>query len=313
MMSQASELIEQLSLLEEKLIFYHGTTSNFLREILKKGFTPNPKKKIWNQESGGLESYLGTYFSRNWFTAYAAAGDATRKLGGSRIVFEVQLETRTGLADEDEIPKIQGPLNVVRQVRVDVDHAASIVHSFDKQSIPSDHWIVPKNFMKEVGIPVARKWIEEFQERRKVKLSRQEQKKLIRPLIEYLKQVLYMMIETKMDDPETFNQSNAEFRKAKDSVITALGPKMFRAGMSDGFGTANIRILQPVTFKGANRVIAAVEIQEEKYTDPNDLDKEGKPRIKLMDILIPRYGKISDDFLRVYKERVGGKFEVRKS
>ena len=87
-----------------KDIMYHGTTSQNLRAILKKGLVYDKNKRVWGEDkSENLESYPGIYFSSALRKADTAAGDATRKYGGERLIVVAQIETQTPqvVIDED--------------------------------------------------------------------------------------------------------------------------------------------------------------------------------------------------------------------
>ena len=301
-MTQARLLIEELTnLVERKVHYFHGTSTKFLREILKKGFVPDPKKKVWNAESGSLESYYGTYFTDNFMTAYRSAGDASRKLGGERVIFEVQLETRTGLADEDEVGN---PYYYLRQVRgvsmITPDNAKAMVHSFDPSQDPGDRFYPTKDFDKEVVDPTFDLWVENQDKKMgglsKLEISAQKYKQLKPYFKRWLQELLKAIIHHDRDqDPESLNLTTPELKKAKGEFIKKYGSQPL--GRYDGGSNLwNIRIPYPVTFKGKNRIISATEIDEEETPYK----------------LIARYGKPSEKLLKEFGSSITSEFEVLK-
>jgi hypothetical protein len=84
-------------------LMYHGTSSEFLRSILKHGLDPNPKQKSW--DSGGeLPSLGGVYMAPIMGRATKnAAKEAVTKYGGSPIIITIQVVSSSGTADEDDI------------------------------------------------------------------------------------------------------------------------------------------------------------------------------------------------------------------
>ena len=116
-------------LLERKraptLIMYHGTTTKFLREILKKGLIPNPKMGVWKDDEDAARytsqetrrSIPGVYFASNFMTAVSAGGNAKRKFGGTYLFVAAQLQPRHAYADEDTV-KIKLEKALVRTLGV---------------------------------------------------------------------------------------------------------------------------------------------------------------------------------------------------
>lgn len=90
-------------------IWYHGTTSEFLREILKKGMVPNPKKKSWDKDentsinSSTRISLEGSYWTTNLMNALISAHTTSEKFGGYSIVVCAQLNPKSSVQDEDTI------------------------------------------------------------------------------------------------------------------------------------------------------------------------------------------------------------------
>ncbi len=94
-----------------KEIMFHGTSSKFLRSILKKGLVVNSKERVYEEEYDNrpgvvykdLESYSGIYFSVNYGTAYGAGQSASLKFGGNILIIVAQIETQTPsvVIDED--------------------------------------------------------------------------------------------------------------------------------------------------------------------------------------------------------------------
>lgn len=102
-------------LLERKraatLIMYHGTSTKFLRSILKQGLIPNPKMRVWKDDEAAMrqagqesrKALDGIYFASNFMTAVSAGGNAYRKFGGTYLFVAAQLQPRHAYADEDTI------------------------------------------------------------------------------------------------------------------------------------------------------------------------------------------------------------------
>ncbi len=90
-------------------LMYHGTSSTFLRTILKQGVIPDPTKKRWDdddqesQHSFSRTSLPGSYWASNMMTASSAASNTTRKFGGQSIIVIAEIAEQSAYADEDNI------------------------------------------------------------------------------------------------------------------------------------------------------------------------------------------------------------------
>ena len=84
-----NELINETESLQERSyqhsrIMYHGTTSEFLRSILKTGLQPQPGQKSWTgPEGANLESLDGVYFAPDIRISARAARAAAEKHAGA--------------------------------------------------------------------------------------------------------------------------------------------------------------------------------------------------------------------------------------
>lgn len=92
------KLIKFFKKISARKIFYHGTSSKYLRKILKHGLLPNPEELQYSgqlTESSSTKTFGGVYFTDDWNTAYHFAINATRNRGGNRTIVVATLETRT--------------------------------------------------------------------------------------------------------------------------------------------------------------------------------------------------------------------------
>ena len=112
---------------EKPLTMFHGTSSKYLRSILKHGLMPSAKEGCWVEEdkdasehSRSRISYGGVYFTNNLQTALSAASNLIIHQEGSwqtrqsnQIVVCVQLQPSTTIGDEDDYKS-----NLFNEVRV---------------------------------------------------------------------------------------------------------------------------------------------------------------------------------------------------
>jgi len=90
-----------------KEVMYHGTSSTYLRNILKEGLIPNPKQKQWQDIPAQFGKFWGVYFTRNLSNAIHAANNAVNKRGGTPLFVLAQLETNTPDLTMDEEGLVQ--------------------------------------------------------------------------------------------------------------------------------------------------------------------------------------------------------------
>lgn len=63
--------------------YFHGTSSLFLRSILKKGLIFNSKKRLWTESKDPkLESFPGVYFTPDLGKASISAQNTYQTFGG---------------------------------------------------------------------------------------------------------------------------------------------------------------------------------------------------------------------------------------
>ena len=90
-------------------IWYHGTSTKYLNDILTNGLIPNPKERSWNVDLDASaytldrSSYGGVYVTRNLMTATSSALRTASKTNGNKLVVILDLQPKSLIADEDDI------------------------------------------------------------------------------------------------------------------------------------------------------------------------------------------------------------------
>ena len=210
------------TLVASREIYYHGTESKAARKILAQGFIPDPKNKIWDETSAAPSMY-GTYLSLKLMTAVRMSLDAAKKRDSFPVVFEVQIETRTGLVDEDELPGLSPYWNTFKQYG-----------SLDA---------VPQHLVTEAATEYVRDLSHNYE------VNPKEFQSLGRKVVECLKSYLdarYHHRDWELDP---------KVREIRDSLVRTLGtagPKFQN--------NENIRIVEPISFKGANKILSAIQL-----------------------------------------------------
>ena len=92
------------------ITMFHGTSSKFLRSILKNGLTTNIKnlEGMWqgkdedaSESMRSRKSYGGVYFTTNLIIASSAAGNVSKKTNSNRLYVICQIQPQTTIPDED--------------------------------------------------------------------------------------------------------------------------------------------------------------------------------------------------------------------
>lgn len=92
---------------------FHGTSTIFLRSILKFGLSPDHiKDGVWTEEelnsNPSRKSHAGIYLTRSGFTAMTYANAVCRAKGGDPLLVAVTLRENSALPDEDDFLRLRG-------------------------------------------------------------------------------------------------------------------------------------------------------------------------------------------------------------
>jgi hypothetical protein len=263
-MTLAERLSNLLPVRESRRTMYHGTASVFARRILKEGFIPNPRKRAWGLDDGnsGNAAFPGTYFTDSVDLAEEAASNAVDRYGGSMVVFEAVLESRTATFDEDDLMGIGVPEDAPgRPGR----RPASVYRSAAEEwlsgmLVMNPEWspgLRPE--ARERLLPLVAAWAEQ---------SDAESARVVR---------LWT------------NRESPEHRAARRAVYDALKGLPARYGS----GILNLRVMEPVGFRGANRIVSAVEYPTYREDEGREIPEEYR--------IV--YGEPSPEFLRQLSHR----------
>lgn len=282
-----------------KEIMYHGTTSNNLRSILKKGLVYEGSGKIWDEtKSESLESYPGIYFSSSVMKADRAAGDAIRKYGGEKLIVIAQIETQTpeAVIDEDGLEvTLKGTIPFHHEVVVLEQALNPHQVDFDKS------WEKFKRRLEQEIDPIPKK----------IDVLRERFEDLI---VKFLKYQVFQLIEKGLLSKETlspnkkkvekftekydFDEVRDEYRKTLDSFLRKMN--FMASGMVEGPLGKSIRMINPVNFKGANKILAIGKI----------VPKEGSKHSEDFKVIYNKSDKALEKFVEEARERISEKLEL---
>jgi len=304
----------------EKRLMYHGTSDINLPSILSQGLIPNPKKRSWQDDphaswtSPSRASLPGIYVTNNLMTAVSSSTRAVRELGGEfPVIIIMKIQPETMVSDEDDVSfdarKIPGFPGLVPVT----DHEYSLLSLYDIY-LKLQH----NDYKGEYADYEKEKNRKQFEEQKEIYIKhildsfRPSPDKDLHPklknrlkqiadagfYITMLRAVSHLVKRSKpWDLPNSVRKYGApdpskteqEFKKYEDQLTRTL-KSVAREGKT--FGRANGRILEPIQYKGTNKIVCVVREQKSKT-------KEYGSAIEVL------YGDPPSEFLYEWKARIG--------
>lgn len=279
-------------------LMYHGTSSVFLRTILKQGIVPDPRQKRWatddaeSAHSFSRISLPGSYWTSNLMTARSSASNTIQKFGGDELMVIAQIAEQSAYADEDSInSQLQWAMG-------------DTVHAFNP-GIVRNMWLVladslfgtdasKRDAVQQVFINSLHKHL---QGRAKHPPNRELADELLDTLV-----LRNMAFETKqgmgasglrhwvshMPDVTSIAEIEQKLLHLRDRLTRSYRST---ALYTQGDFNHTLRMTHPVTYRGANRILWMLERPWRSFDQPFTL----------------MYGTadLPADFLTQYRERVG--------
>ena len=280
-------------------LYYHGTSASKLKSILSEGLNTE-HELAWGKDEGtdrSRVSFGGIYVTKNLMTAIGAGGQANRAFGlaygDPRAIIMIQLENRTPsiLIDEDRLPDINGCINRTFNVNSNewwyqrwVDNSFNNIDSAVEDYIRSLNlsWKIPNSRFTDNLKPYIADMIKAWA-RREVAIG-------IKHSDQY--HINRMKNETPLFNPEeyTLDKTDSAWRAAANTFMQ----KATRlASFSTDSYSENVRVLDPITFSGRNKIVfAAIFHKDEKYYEK-------------VTVLFNRNPQAFEMFKKDYFERVG--------
>ena len=243
-----------------KRIFYHGASSAFLRRILKMGLIPNPKNQVWapDQEGGhspGIisESLPGSYWALNFRDAAEAANDATSRFPGHPVIIAAQIETTAPPVAVDEDITI-GARTLMQAKCLGVSDAVDLA---DLVLVGIDWYDFAQCFIDEI--------FEQYFEAGMITGPQVDQAvEALAPALEW-QTYEYLYSNRDQIDPNKleailgdldYAKIAAQHRQLWDEAFRKL---KFLTEPFPGSYSHAVRVTEPVTYRGANRILSVVE------------------------------------------------------
>lgn len=310
-------------------IWYHGTTTKHLNSIMKNGLIPDPKEKGYGSGYSGntsrpeLVSYGGVYLTNNLGKASLAATSVASQQGRkyNPVIVVMEVQPRTLIADEDDITTRVSQVNptdlinsaqVASWILMAVKYSLKSPNLSDQSKQEMIQWVKKakqtyiERSMSKLGYMITRSETQ--------KLHRELENKLISalenmwmPAVEratayfekehgqYWRQSWLKNLRQytgnediqreNMPLPPSAKESEAVFRQHVDGLT-----RLIKKHLQQKDRWLSARSMQPIGFKGSNRIVAIVE---EVLGD----DKKSAMRV--------RYGKPPKSFLDAWRENIG--------
>jgi len=294
----------------EKLrgIWYHGTSTKYLSNILSQGLIVNPKEKSWDIDpdvsnvSLDRTSYGGIYVTKNLLTAFSSAYRTAKKTNGKSLIVVLDLQPKSLMADEDQFT---GYFKNVISIN---GLSALWYYKVLKYGTTYPEYTKEMNEARE-------KWADEVIARIKYSYADIHPK-----LIERIRKLLIdegflatltrsAAYQDRYQWIRLFNRENIvpdlPEKSEAEKILRTFIDKVTRIMKSsvvkmDSF-SKTARSLEPIKFSGSNKIVCIVE--EQRVVLPEHAYHTN---------LIVHYGDIPDDFINQYKDRVGEKYTIIK-
>lgn len=247
-------------------VMYHGTSSEFLPSILKQGMIPEPKRKRWDVDpdsSLGTHSRVsltGSYWTSNLLTATGSARNTANKFGGNSIVVIAKIQTQSAMTDEDNI-----------NFSLDQSYDESLGGSYTQNPglVASVFYDAPDDYEKARA---------KFTQILHSRLTKNEQKPVPEGLLEKTFDAMSLRIiahgirsagndkywsplgrvSNKPNTEPTVDETEKNLSMIKDKLT-----RYYRESTTDTeIFRHTLRITEPVTFRGANRITHIIEIPD---------------------------------------------------
>ena len=306
---------------------YHGTSSEFLRTILKQGIVPDPAKKKWDVDPDHGESSLsrvslpGSYWTSNYMTAFSSSTRTVQKFGGEPLMVIGLISEGRAFADEDNINTaiMNGVSQTYREVfgsGISSDAVPKILAGIYWGTEEDEKFIRSQAADQGATIPEDTKLQRHLYVtygllvHKELSANPQQQKipwTLLREIFEAL-MLRGMAWEKEQSKYGSHRLTDYQERVDKgiapelpstaevEQTLLKLRDDLTRTYRKTAFYTPDmfahtLRTPEPVTYRGSNRIIGIIQT-------PKWREQDNPP-------LIIHYGTITQNYLDQYRSRVG--------
>lgn len=275
-------------------IWYHGTSSVFLKSILKNGLKADTKKKVWDKDEDSSfdsidkTSYGGIYLTTNLGTASISSFTAKEKFGGEKIIVITELQTKTLVSDEDDFLSFH-KINITNASRFYflLKNGFENIQQKREYIIKRNEWITQKLNYILLDIPDIKP-------------------PLIKKIKELLKDVGWFSVIQRATAyvPEySFDSESKEYpskQKGENDYRNFIDQltKLLKLYPRRNHFRVTGRSLNDITFSGKNKIVAIVQMVE------NDKNQNFRTDLILL------YGSLPEKFIKDFKEKYNPSMNV---
>lgn len=282
-------------------IMYHGTSTKFLRSILKNGIQPHPTQKTWAddeqqvQQSFSRASLEGSYWSGNLMTATSSASKTRRKFGGNDLLVIAQISEQSAYADEDllDFALLQALNNTVASIHPGIRRDFHMVLGHDLYDEPKNKDRVQKVFRDNLH--------ELLGGSEKHEPNKEFFNELLDTLVK--RSMAYERKSGMSLDRWIINVPDLPSISDIEQHVNRLREQLTRSYRATALDRSqfshNLRIALPVGFSGSNKILQILELHQWRW--------EGDNKKPIVDPFILRYGdgNLPSNFYNQYETRVG--------
>lgn len=280
----------------DKIIVYHGTPSKNYSSIMSQGLIPNPKQRAWQDDpdtsyyKSSRKSLDGIYVSTNLMTAYSAGRQGGNKgLKEGRLIVICEIQPKTGFMDEDDLNSID---RFNRGEYVNLDLFFSIKTGKDKEYVNGyfKKLLDSFNFNKDLYNGMDNQALNASLQPALWNFFEKSIEREISYLDDYTFQKKMRDHNLKDITKPVSSQAEMNFLKAKEVLTRSLKKMANPLNLKSAYSVHRhaSRIMQPIKFSGANKILAIVYI-------PNS-STEGKKVL---------YGEVPDQFIKDWSNVMG--------
>ena len=292
-------------------VMFHGTTTEFLPNILRQGIVPQPVKKTWQddpdviQTSYSRASLQGSYWTANLMTATSSATNARKKFGGASLLVIAQIAQQSAYADED---------NLNYGMRYALEQTNRVMHPGIRSdfllALANDLWDDSRGSQAQKAKQLFANLLHDqlAKDGQKHRVDREFTDQLLTTLL--LREVAWekrnrggSVKDWVNNIPEPLPdiaQIDHELQQLRERLTRTYR----KTALDKDSYNQTLRLTQPVTFTGANKILAMLQEQPWEWLEvPGNSDK--KLQVKPF---ILRWGQpdaIPQEFFIQYEQRVG--------
>jgi hypothetical protein len=255
-------------------IMFHGTSTAFLQSILKNGLVPTPKSKSWGVDpdvsmiSQSRVSLEGSYWTSNLLTATSSAWRTSNKFKGEELIIIAQIQQQQAHADEDSVTyTINASFSNAMGSGIYSERADILAQTFFdnpshiQQAKEKFKTILHNNLTKNEKKPIPEKILDDLFDSFVMRIIAHGEKESggkewYSPLYR---------VKNKPDNIPSVNEAENNLLAQKDKVTKYYNETAIE--QPNQFNHV-LRITEPVTYSGANKILFVIERDKKLHNIP---------------------------------------------